>query len=134
MPVAEHDVQRTAEDCPWLKDGWSTKVCLQPKIYRTMPPAEAKAKWAKTAQQIKALMKKHGCADMPLSIDYSTPYLVHALENEGLEVVDGNGFIDEAGMVKFDDEILCMKMAAAIAQASLRRRCNQGFSRGHARE
>jgi len=115
MPVNELDAQRTFEDCPWLKDRLvGPDVLLQPKIYRSMPPAMAKEKWAKTAKQIKALMKKHGCADMPVSIDYSTPYLVHALEAEGLTVVDGNGFIDEAGMVKFDDEILCMKMAAAI--------------------
>ena len=62
-------------------------------------------------------MKKHGVADMPMSIDYCSPYMTFALMDAGIKVVDGNSWIDECGMVKFDEEIICMKMAAAINEA-----------------
>ena len=115
MPVAPFDAQRTIEDCPWLEgrliDG---EEMYQPRLTRMMPVADAIEMWAKVAKQIKILLVKHGVQDLPISIDYATPYLIHALEAEGLVVVDGNGWIDEAGMVKFDEEVYCMKMAAAI--------------------
>ena len=39
------------------------------------------------------------------------------LRAEGLKMVDGSPWIDECGMVKFDEEIVCMKMAASITEA-----------------
>jgi Xaa-Pro aminopeptidase len=116
VPVREQvDAKRVREDCPWLKGRILTEdELLQPKPYRYMPPDEAKRKWAITARQVKGLLKKHGVADLPISVDYCNPYMFYALQEEGLKVVDGNGWIDECGMVKFDEEILLMKMAAAI--------------------
>jgi Xaa-Pro aminopeptidase len=90
---------------------------LQTHPTRYLPTEVAKKQWSTTAKQIKGLLKKHGVADMPVSIDYSTPYLSHALEKEGLKVADGNSWIDECGMVKFDEEIVLMKMAAAVHEA-----------------
>lgn len=111
----ETDYSRVEEDCPWLAGRIITdRELLQPRPYRFAPPEEAKRQWATTAKQIKTLLKKHGVADMPISVDYCNPYMFHALAEEGLKVVDGNGWIDECGMVKFDEEILLMKMAAAI--------------------
>ena len=117
-PIEEKvDGPRVIEDCPWLKGRLLTEHELfQPKMYRFCPPAEAKKNWALTASQLKGILKKHGVADMPVSVDYCNPYFYEALKAEGLTVVDGNGFIDEAGMVKFDEEILVMKMAACIQE------------------
>lgn len=116
VPVEKDvDAQRVIEDCPWLKGRIVTEdELLQPKPYRYMPPEEAKRKWAITAKQVKGFLKRHGVADLPISVDYCNPYMFYALQEEGLKVVDGNGWIDECGMVKFDEEILLMKMAAAI--------------------
>jgi len=116
VPVREQvDAKRVREDCPWLEGRLLTENELfQPRPYRYMPPDEAKRKWAITARQVKGLLKKHGVADLPISVDYCNPYMFYALQEEGLKVVDGNGWIDECGMVKFDEEILLMKMAAAI--------------------
>jgi len=116
VPVrTEVDMGRVAEDCPWLEGRLITeKELTQHRIYRYMPPAEAKEKFALTARQVKAVLKKHGVADMPISIDYCNPFFSQALQNEGFTVVDGSGWVDEAGMVKFDEEILLMKMAATI--------------------
>ena len=112
------DAQRIPEDCPWLKGRILTEEDMpQPVPFRYQKPEVAKKQWAATAKQVKGLLKKHGVADMPISIDYCNPYLIHALEALGLKVVDGNSWIDECGMVKFDEEILLMKMAASITEA-----------------
>ncbi|MCC6887772.1 MAG: aminopeptidase P family protein [Hyphomicrobiales bacterium] len=113
--LKELDAQRVADACPWLAGRILTQdQLISPRLYRYVPPAEAKKLWGTQAKQIKALLKQHGVADMPISVDYCNPYMFHALQEEGLEVVDGNGWIDECGMVKFDEEIILMKMAAAI--------------------
>jgi Xaa-Pro aminopeptidase len=115
VPVMENDAQRVREDCPWLEGKLLLpRELLQPKPYRYQKPDKAKEQWATTARQIKELMKKHGVADMPVSVDYCNPYMYKALMQEGLEVEDGNSFIDECGMVKFDEEIILMKLAACI--------------------
>jgi Xaa-Pro aminopeptidase len=116
VPVREQvDARRVREDCPWLEGRLLTEHELfQPRPYRYQEPEAAKKQWATAVKQVKVLLKKHGVADMPISLDYCNPYLYQALEKEGLKIVDGNGWIDECGMVKFDEEILLMKMAAAI--------------------
>ena len=116
VPVREQvDARRVREDCPWLEGRLLTEHELfQPRPYRYQEPEAAKKQWATAVKQVKVLLKKHGVADMPISMDYCNPYLYHALEKQGLKIVDGNGWIDECGMVKFDEEILLMKMAAAI--------------------
>jgi len=116
VPVREEvDAGRVREDCPWLDGRLLTeKEFFQPRPYRYQEPAAAKKMWGTTAKQVKALLKKHGVADMPVSIDYCSLNLSYALAEQGLKLVDGNAWIDECGMVKFDEEIVLMKMAAAI--------------------
>ena len=112
------DRGRVAEDCPWLKDRLMNEdELLNPRIYRFQSPAEAKKRYATTAAQIKGILKKHGVTGLPVSVDYTSPGMIHALEGAGLEVVDGASWIDEAGMVKFDEEIFCMKTAASMNEA-----------------
>ena len=119
VPVESYlDAGRVAEDCPWLEGKLlDEKALLQPKMYRYRPDAEAKEQFATCAKQVKGLLEKHGVADMPMSIDYCSPYMTFALMDAGIKVVDGNAWIDECGMVKFDEEIICMKMAASINEA-----------------
>jgi len=111
----DHDAQQVKNDAPWLAGRLlDEKELSSPRPIRYAPPNEAKEMWATAAKQIKALLVKHRVADLPVSIDYCNPYMYFALEEAGLKVVDGNGWIDECGMVKFDEEIVLMKMAAAI--------------------
>jgi len=116
VPVREEvDAGRVREDCPWLEGRILTeKEFFQPRPYRYQEPEKAKELWGTTAKHVKALLKKHGVADMPVSIDHCNLYLANALVEQGLKLVDGNAWIDECGMVKFDEEIILMKMAAAI--------------------
>lgn len=119
VPVEKNlDAGRVAEDCPWLEGKLVDEdALLQPRMTRYRPDNEAREQYATSARQVKELLEKHGVADMPLSIDYCNPYFYQALEKEGLTVVDGNSWIDECGYVKFDEEIVCMKMAASINEA-----------------
>ena len=111
----DQDAQMVANNSPWLAGRIVTEQeLMSPTLYRFTPPDEAKKKWATVAKQIKALLTKHRVADLPVSVDYCNPYMFYALQEEGLQVVDGNGWIDECCMVKFDEEIILMKMAAAI--------------------
>ena len=109
-PVRPIDGQRVEEDCPWLKGRLLYEdELLQLKPYRYRNAEVAKKNWSTTAKQVKGLLQKHGVADMPVSIDYANIYLIDALREEGLTVVDGCSWIDECGMVKFDEEVVCMK-------------------------
>jgi Xaa-Pro aminopeptidase len=112
------DGQRVEEDCPWLKGRLLYEdELMQLKPYRYRDSEVAKKNWSTTAKQVKVLLQKHGVADMPVSIDYGNIYLIDALREEGLTVVDGCSWIDECGMVKFDEEIICMKTAATMNEA-----------------
>ncbi len=109
--------QTVKENCPWFEGRLLNEEELNmPHPCRYDSPEHAKQDWAKTAKQVKGLLKKHGVADMPVSVDFCSPYLYEALRAEGLTVVDGNAWFDEAMMVKFDEEILAMKMVAAIQE------------------
>ncbi len=112
------DRRRVEEDCPWLEGRLlNDDELTNPKIYRYQPVADAERRCAKSAAQIKALLKQHGVADLPVSVDYTSPEMIHALENADLKVVGGASWIDECGMVKFDEEIICMKTAATMNEA-----------------
>ena len=112
------DEERLEEDCPWLEGRIAgNDIIPQPWIIRMLDTAKAEKEWKQAAQHIKSIMKEHGVADLPVSIDYASPYLIHALEDEGLKVVDGNSWMLEARMVKTDDEVTLMAMAATCNEA-----------------
>jgi len=74
--------------------------------------------WAKMAQEIKGLMKKHDVADKPLGIDISSPGMIKACQDAGLTVVDGNPMLAEMRMIKNEDEIECLRTAGAITESA----------------
>jgi hypothetical protein len=71
VPVnSEFDEQRVKEDCPWLEGRiLNERELSEPRPHRYQTPKVAKKQWETTANQIKGLLKKHGVADMPISID-----------------------------------------------------------------
>jgi Xaa-Pro aminopeptidase len=112
------DEEPVKEDCPWLEGRILTeKELLQPRTYRYTTPEIVKKQYSTSAKQIKGLLEKHGVADMPISIDFCNPHTIFHLQEAGLKVVDGNSWMDECGMVKFDEEIILMKMSASIVEA-----------------
>ena len=92
VPVEKKlDRGRVTEDCPWIEGKLlAEEELLQPRMYRYRPDADAKAQFAICAGQVKDLLKKHGVADMPVSVDYCCPYMFNALADAVIKIVDGN--------------------------------------------
>jgi Xaa-Pro aminopeptidase len=119
VPVVKgfDDVQ-VRRDAPWLKDRIVTFDELdQPEIIKLRTWDDASKRWARAAGQIKDIMKKHGVEGLPVSVDYANPIFIEQLQKSGLKVVDGNAWILEADMVKTDQEIELMRMAATLNEA-----------------
>jgi len=118
MPVASRDQEVVSRDTPWLEGRRANEEMLpQPRVLRLRPEEDSTKLWKNAAQRIKSLMKEHNVADLPVGIDYGPPYLTKALQDEGLTIVDGNAWILEADMVKSDDEIALMELAACCNEA-----------------
>jgi Xaa-Pro aminopeptidase len=66
------------------------------------------------AQEIKEILKAEGVAGMPLGIDIVEPPFLFALQEVGLEVRDGQQVMLEARMIKSQDELTLLNMAAAM--------------------
>jgi Xaa-Pro aminopeptidase len=68
----------------------------------------------KAAKEIKDILKAEGVADMPLGIDLVEPPFLFALQDLGIEVRDGQQVMLEARMIKSQDELTLLNMAAAM--------------------
>src|SRR5687767_1634642 len=68
----------------------------------------------KAAKEIKDILKAEGVADMPLGIDLVEPPFLFALQDLGIEVRDGQQVLLEARMIKSQDELTLLNMAAAM--------------------
>src|ERR1700675_3705618 len=68
----------------------------------------------KAAREIKDILKAEGVADMPLGIALVEPPFLFALQEGGGEVRDGQQVMLEARMIKSQDELTLLNMAAAM--------------------
>jgi Xaa-Pro aminopeptidase len=68
----------------------------------------------KYAKQIAGLIRDAGMADMPVGVDYAETAMFHALQQEGLNVVDGQQIMLAAREIKNTDEIQLLTQAAAM--------------------
>src|SRR5438552_3893550 len=68
----------------------------------------------KAAQEIRDILKAEGVAGMPLGIDLVEPPFLFALQDAGIEVRDGQQVMLEARMIKSQDELTLLNMAAAM--------------------
>ena len=66
------------------------------------------------ALEIKKILKDEGVADMPLGIDLVEPPFLFALQEAGVQVKDGQQVMLEARMIKSQDELTLLNMAAAM--------------------
>src|SRR5213083_904609 len=66
------------------------------------------------AQEIRDILKAEGVAGMPLGIDLVEPPFLFGLQELGLEVRDGQQVMLEARMLKSQDELTLLNMAAAM--------------------
>ncbi len=66
------------------------------------------------AQEIRDILKAEGVAGMPLGIDVVEPPFLFALQDLGIEVRDAQQVMLEARMIKSQDELTLLNMAAAM--------------------
>ncbi|MBI3325764.1 MAG: hypothetical protein HYZ81_03550, partial [Nitrospinae bacterium] len=66
------------------------------------------------AQEIKNILKAEGVGGMPLGIDVVEPPFLFALQEAGVEVRDGQQVMLEARVIKSQDELTLLNMAAAM--------------------
>lgn len=69
------------------------------------------------AKQIKRILADYGVENEPLGVDIMELPMLRALENEGIEVVDGQQAMLDAREVKTSDEIEVLKQAAGMVDA-----------------
>src|SRR5438552_5155566 len=70
------------------------------------------------ALEIKKILKDEGVADMPLGIDLVEPPFLFALQEAGVQVKDGQQVMLEARMIKSQDELTLLNMAAAMVDGA----------------
>jgi hypothetical protein len=68
----------------------------------------------KYAKEIYGLIKDAGMADMPVGVDYAETAMFHALQEEGLNVIDGQQIMLAAREIKNWDEIQLLTQAASM--------------------
>jgi Xaa-Pro dipeptidase len=66
------------------------------------------------AKEIKEILKKEGVADMPLGLDICEPPMLFALQEEGIEVRDGQQMMLMARELKNHDEITLLNIASSM--------------------
>ncbi|HEX6211716.1 MAG TPA: aminopeptidase P family N-terminal domain-containing protein, partial [Methylomirabilota bacterium] len=70
--------------------------------------------FTKAAREIRDILKAEGVDGMPLGIDVVEPPFLFALQEAGLEIRDGQQVMLEARMLKSQDELTLLNMAAAM--------------------
>lgn len=78
----------------------------------TIPPSFGLMK--RYAEEIAGLIKKAGMAGMPVGVDYAETAMFFALQEAGLNVVDGQQVMLSAREIKNIDEIQLLNQAAAM--------------------
>ena len=70
--------------------------------------------FTQAAQEISDILRAEGVAGMPLGIDVVEPPFLFALQELGVDVRDGQQVMLEARMIKSQDELTLLNMAAAM--------------------
>ena len=96
--------------CPWLHEDHI--IAGNPGMRGAIGPTVGLFKQA--AKEIKEILKKEGVADMPLGLDICEPPMLFALQEEGIEVRDGQQMMLLAREQKNHDEITLLNIASSM--------------------
>jgi Xaa-Pro dipeptidase len=95
---------------PWLP----TNHCLAGNVGLRGAINPRVGLFEEAAKEIKALLVAEGVADMPLGVDMVEPPFLFALQQQGIEVRDGQQVMLDAREIKSFDEITLLNIAAAM--------------------
>ena len=98
---------------PWIADRVAAPVS---NLQGALPPKTGAQN--DFARQIKKMLVHYGIEREPLGIDLLELPMLRALEKEGVEVVDGQQAMLDARETKTPEEIQCLKVAAAMVDAT----------------
>lgn len=73
------------------------------------------------ADEIADLVRAHGGGNRRIAVDSIEPMAAAALTAAGVEVVDGQETLDQARLIKSEDEVRCMSAAISVAEEGLAR-------------
>ncbi|MDA0706385.1 MAG: Xaa-Pro peptidase family protein [Proteobacteria bacterium] len=99
---------------PWLQPDRCKAGMLG---LRGSVPEEANL-FKNAAKEIRDLLKIEGVADMPIGVDVVEPPMLFALQQEGLEIRDGQQVFLDARQIKSMDEIILLNMSAALVDGA----------------
>jgi Xaa-Pro aminopeptidase len=100
--------------CPWLSDGRSRAGIST--LRGAMLPAAGRAENA--ARKIRIELEERGLLNEPLGVDVVEPPVLFALQKEGVNVVDGQQLMQQARMIKTEDEITLLNTACMLVDAA----------------
>jgi Xaa-Pro aminopeptidase len=96
--------------CPWLSEDHVRAG--NPGMRGAIGPEVGLFKQA--AKEIKAILVQEGVADMPLGLDVCEPPMLFALQEEGIDVRDGQQMMLAAREIKSHDEITLLNIASSM--------------------
>ena len=96
--------------CPWLREDHvragnpGMRGAIGPKV----------GLFEQAAKEIKDILVQEGVARMPLGLDVCEPPMLFALQQQGIEIRDGQQLMMRAREVKSHDEITLLNIAASM--------------------
>jgi Xaa-Pro aminopeptidase len=99
---------------PWLADGRSRAGIST--MRGAMSPKAGRAE--DVAAKIRVELEQRGLLGEPVGVDAIEPPVLFALQREGIQVVDGQQLMQEARMIKTQDEITLLNMACGMVDAA----------------
>ncbi|HEX7289957.1 MAG TPA: Xaa-Pro peptidase family protein [Conexibacter sp.] len=99
--------------CPWLEGRSPAGIST---LRGALPPAVGQAE--DVARKVADLLREHGLDREPVGVDVVEPVVWRALEAEGLTLVDGQQVMQDARVIKTQDEIVLLDTACMMADAA----------------
>ena len=100
--------------CSWLGEGRSRAGIST--LRGAMPPGAHRAE--DVARKIRVELEERGLHKEPLGVDVIEPPVLFALQKEGITVVDGQQLMQEARVIKTEDEITLLSTACSMVDAA----------------
>lgn len=99
---------------PWLGEGRSRAGIST--LRGAMPPGAMRAE--DVARKIRIELEERGLQNEPVGIDMVEPPVLFALQKEGINVVDGQQLLQDARVIKTQDEVTLLNMACMMVDAA----------------
>ncbi len=101
--------------CPWLEGEKRSRAGIS-TLRGAMLPATGRAE--NVARKIRIELEQRGLLDEPLGVDVVELPVLFALQKEGIKVVDGQQLMQQARVIKTQDEITLITSACMMVDAA----------------